>query len=54
MIVLVTAAAEADLESIGDWIAARNPERAVSFVRELRARCLKLADAPRGYALVPR
>jgi plasmid stabilization system protein ParE len=28
-----------DLESIAEYIAADNPRRAVSFVRELRAQC---------------
>ena len=27
---------------------------AISFVRELREKCKALADAPRGYPLVPR
>jgi plasmid stabilization system protein ParE len=30
--------AEADLEDVADYIALHNPRRAVSFVRELRAR----------------
>ncbi|HXW25682.1 MAG TPA: type II toxin-antitoxin system RelE/ParE family toxin [Xanthobacteraceae bacterium] len=54
MIVVITEAAEADLEAIGDWIAEDNPARALTFVRELRRRCETLADAPRGYVLVPR
>jgi toxin ParE1/3/4 len=54
MIVVITDAAENDLEAIADWIANDNPERALTFVRELRQRCERLADAPRGYALVPR
>ena len=33
MIVELTAAAEADFESIGDYIARDNPVRAASFVR---------------------
>ena len=53
MIVVITAAAEADLESIGDWIATRNPARAITFIQELRLRCHRLVDAPEGYALVP-
>lgn len=36
MIVVITDDAEADLERIGDDIAADNPPRAVTFVRELR------------------
>ena len=54
MIVELTAEAEQDLEDIGDRIALRNPERAVSFIRELRAKCLDLADFPRGFPVVPR
>ncbi len=54
MIVLITEAAEADLEAIGDWIAVENPARALTFVSELRARCEALGDNPRRYALVPR
>ena len=46
-----TARAEADLEGIGDYIAPDNPRRAVSFVRELRARCDWLAEQPRVYRL---
>lgn len=53
MIVVITGAAEADLESIGDWIAADNPTRALTFVQELRRRCETLAHSPRGHALVP-
>lgn len=54
MIVQLTAEAERDLEQIGDYIAQDNPERAISFLRELRAKCLDLANTPRGFPLVPR
>lgn len=54
MIVVISAAAEAELEAIGDWIAAHDPRRAVTFVRELRERCWRLIDIPKGFALVPR
>ena len=54
MIVVITEAAEADLEAIGDWIAADNPARAVTFVLDLRDRCQTLADMPRSYPLIPR
>src|SRR5437867_12553857 len=54
MIVVITAAAESDLESIADWIAQDNPTRALTFITELRRRCETLVDAPKGYALVPR
>ncbi len=35
MIVVLTAAAVADLEEIGDRIAADNPSRAMTFIAEL-------------------
>lgn len=54
MIVAFTEEAEADLESIGDYIALDNPRRAVTFVEELIDRCERLADMPRAYPLVPR
>ena len=38
--------ARADLLAIGRFIAADNPVRAVSFVRELRDTCQRLADLP--------
>jgi toxin ParE1/3/4 len=38
--------AEQDLEDIADYIAADNPRRAASFVRELRERCLALGTLP--------
>lgn len=54
MIVELSAEAEQDLEEIGDHIALDNPERAISFIRELRAKCLDLASFPRSYPLMPR
>jgi toxin ParE1/3/4 len=54
MIVELTAAAEADLESIGDYIARDNPVRALSFVRELYRSCLDIADMPEAWPAVPR
>lgn len=38
--------AAADLEGIGDHIAADNPARAESFVDELEAACQRLAETP--------
>ena len=38
--------AETDLEEIGDFIARDNPIRALSFVRELKSKCLPLQNAP--------
>lgn len=54
MIVELTAAAEADLEAIGDHIARDNPIRAASFVRELYRNCLEIADMPEAWPVVPR
>jgi toxin ParE1/3/4 len=54
VIVVLTGEAEADLERIGDHIAQDDPVRAVTFVRELRRRCERLADAPKAFPLVPR
>ncbi|MBB3447297.1 MULTISPECIES: type II toxin-antitoxin system RelE/ParE family toxin [unclassified Rhizobium] len=45
--------AESDLEQIADYIAERNPQRALSFIRALRRRCEDLVDTPNGFALVP-
>lgn len=50
MTVIFSPDAEADLESIGDYIARSNPQRARSFVAELRSRCLLIADSPLGGA----
>ncbi len=38
--------AEQDLEEIGDYIAADSPHRAITFIKELRRTCEKLALAP--------
>ncbi|MGZ5871835.1 MAG: type II toxin-antitoxin system RelE/ParE family toxin [Bradyrhizobium sp.] len=54
MIIVVTAQAESDLEQIANYIAEQSVEIALNFVRELREECESLADAPRGYPLVPR
>ena len=54
MIVELTDEAEQDLEVIADRIAEHDPERAVSFVRELRARCIGLDPLPERFPLVPR
>jgi toxin ParE1/3/4 len=35
-----------DLEEIGDYIAQDNPQRALSYVQELRERCQKATDLP--------
>jgi toxin ParE1/3/4 len=54
MIVVITAAAEYDLETIADRIAQDSPARALTFLAELRRRCATLIDAPEAYALIPR
>ena len=38
-----------DLESIAAFIADDNPERAISFVDEIRKTCSRIADRPRAY-----
>ena len=48
-----TPLAEQDLEAIADYIAADNPARALSFVRELRAQCQRITLNPPGYRLRP-
>jgi len=45
--------AERDLEGIGDYIAADNPARAVTFIRELRAKCSSIQQTPQAYRLRP-
>lgn len=52
MKVFFTEPAEEDLEAIGDWIAKDNPERAASFVRELRQSCLDVGQWPLAQPLV--
>ncbi|WP_349604839.1 type II toxin-antitoxin system RelE/ParE family toxin [Cupriavidus sp. DF5525] len=54
IVVRLTPLAEAELEAIADYIARDNPRRALSFVQELRDRCLSLADMPFAFPLVPR
>ncbi|WP_454753716.1 type II toxin-antitoxin system RelE/ParE family toxin [Cupriavidus necator] len=54
IVVRLTPLAEAELEAIADYIARDNPRRALSFVQELRDRCLSLADMPLAFPLVPR
>lgn len=48
-----TPLAEEDLEAIADYIAMDSPVRALSFVRELRAQCQRIARNPSGYRLRP-
>lgn len=51
MKVALSPAAESDLEEIGDYIARDNPHRAISFIREIRERCLAIAAAPNAAPL---
>lgn len=53
MRIVFTVQAEEDLEEIGDYIAADNPARAVSFVGEIREHCAKIALSPLAYAARP-
>ena len=53
MKVIITAAAEADLENIADFIAKDNPRRAITFVQELVAASHRLAEYPEAYPFVP-
>jgi len=48
-----SALVEGDLEAIGDYIAADNPVRAVSFVREIRVQCQQLGENPMLHRLRP-
>lgn len=54
MIVRLSSEAERDLETIADRIAADDPARAVRFIRDLREKCLGLADFPERFSMVPR
>jgi toxin ParE1/3/4 len=53
MKVILTPEATEDFERIGDYISQFNPVRAESFVDEITERCLKLADMPFRYQLLP-
>lgn len=41
--------AEQDLEAIGDFIAQDNPQRALTFIAELRRHCTKIAASPKAF-----
>lgn len=45
--------ARQNLRDIADWIAADNPERAMSFVAELRVACRELTTFPYRYPQAP-
>jgi toxin ParE1/3/4 len=53
MRLVITPLAEQDLEAIADYIATDNPERALSFVRELRTQCQRISLNPHGYRMRP-
>lgn len=53
MRLLFAAAAEHDLEGIGDYIARDDPTRALSFVSELREACRGLVPFPRRFPSLP-
>jgi toxin ParE1/3/4 len=38
-----------DLEEIGDYIARDNPSRAISFLRELKQQCRRIAQRPAAF-----
>ncbi len=48
---VITPLAEIDTEEIGDYIANDNPDRAFSFIIELRGQCQKIALSPQAYRL---
>ncbi|WP_372422261.1 type II toxin-antitoxin system RelE/ParE family toxin [Salinarimonas chemoclinalis] len=54
MLVRISDDAEADLESIADFLAETDPVRALDAVVRLRAACSALGRFPRRYPLVPR
>ncbi|MFK0378866.1 type II toxin-antitoxin system RelE/ParE family toxin [Pandoraea sp. NPDC090278] len=54
MIVHLLPEAIVDLETVGDYIALDNPRRAVTFIQELRDKCLSLTDMPYAFPVVPR
>lgn len=54
MIVQLTAEAEGDLERIADYIAQDNPQRALSFILELRDKCMSLSSQHQAFPLVSR
>lgn len=48
---VITPQADRDIEEIGDYIAQDNPPRALTFVREMRAQCRKIAASPEAWRL---
>lgn len=54
MKVVLSAKAENDLIHIADYIARDNPERVLSFIRELRYAALQLGERHQMYPLISR
>ena len=52
MRVVISDMADADIESIGDYIAWDSPARAVTYTDELRHACLGLGEAPLRFAVL--
>jgi toxin ParE1/3/4 len=44
---------ESDLDSIADYIAQDNPQRAVTFIREIRQKIYRIGEQPLLYQLRP-
>ncbi len=53
MRVVFSAAAEGDLESIGDYIARDSPRRALVFLDEIRQACGLLSAHPARFPIAP-
>jgi plasmid stabilization system protein ParE len=49
MLVVITADAEADLDDIFDYVAEDSPTAAYGLVAALRAKALRIGQAPRAY-----
>ena len=43
---IITPIAEANLDEIANYIAENNPERAITFIREIVAHCHRIANRP--------
>jgi toxin ParE1/3/4 len=52
MKLVFTLAARADLRSIGEFIAADNPRRTMTFIDELEQHCRTLAAKPRTHPVL--
>lgn len=51
--VLFTPLATADLEKIGDFIARDNPNRALTFIQDIRSQCQTIGRSPLAYRARP-